>query len=201
MALKISVVLTVLSGAINLVLLLYVKSASVRNEFIIDDVDHPRRLLDLHDFEYLIPQSACDIKSNAGESKKPFIVVLVHSTPSKSENRRALRETWLHSDPRVLSFFMLGKTDSESLQTKIERESELYGDIIQGNFMDSYANMTYKHTMVMKWFTTNCEGVKYLIKVDDDFFMNVPVVFDYLKKNAGNQLKSVRSECVQYCRP
>lgn len=48
--------------------------------------------------------------------------------------------------------------------------------------MDTYHNLTYKHTMVLKWFNTHCTDVKHLIKMDDDVFMNVPNVFKYLKE-------------------
>lgn len=106
----------------------------------------------------------------------------MHSSPLKAENREVLRATWFHSDPRMLSFFVMGKTHSKSLQKKIDKESEMYGDIIQGNFVDAYHNLTYKHALVMKWFNTHCTDVKFLVKMDDDVFMNVPAVFDYLQE-------------------
>lgn len=37
--------------------------------------------------------------------------------------------------------------------------------------------------MVLKWFAKHCPDVHYLIKMDDDVFMNVPEVFNYLKLN------------------
>lgn len=156
------------------------------NKSMTDEIDHPRRLLDMHDFEYLTTEPSCFIKSNQNEKEEPYFVVLLHSAPLNAANRQTLRETWLHKDPRMLTFFVMGQTHSKSAQKRINRENKQFGDIIQGNFVDSYHNLTYKQTMAMKWFNTHCTGVKFLIKMDDDVFMNVPAVFEYLKKNENS---------------
>jgi hypothetical protein len=69
---------------------------------------------------------------------------------------------------------------------QIELENEVYDDIVQGNFVDSYRNLTYKHTMVFKWFLENCSNVKYLLKTDDDVFINTPKLVEYLKGEKPN---------------
>lgn len=48
---------------------------------------------------------------------------------------------------------MLGAVNNESLQNAINEESERYHDLVQGNFVDSYRNLTYKHVMGLKWIT------------------------------------------------
>jgi hypothetical protein len=53
--------------------------------------------------------------------------------------------------------------------------------MIQGNFVDSYYNMTYKHTMAFKWFVYNCPDVNYLLKTDDDVFVNTPALYKTLE--------------------
>lgn len=120
----------------NLILFLYVEfsgkkishsSISDENEF-----DDSKRLLNMHDFEYIIPQTKCKIKS---PRSTPYFVVLIHSAPLRRDYRKALRETWFHSDHRMLSYFMLGKVNSPSLQRKIEKENEEFDDIIQGVFV------------------------------------------------------------------
>lgn len=37
--------------------------------------------------------------------------------------------------------------------------------------------------MLLKWFDANCPKVKYLVKLDDDVFMNIPNVFKFLTEN------------------
>uniref|UniRef100_A0AAG5CYD7 Uncharacterized protein n=1 Tax=Anopheles atroparvus TaxID=41427 RepID=A0AAG5CYD7_ANOAO len=68
-----------------------------------------------------------------------------------------------------------GATTVDELQLRIVNESEVYGDIIQESFIDSYNNLTLKTIMMLKWVTNNCDGkVKFLMKCDDDTFVNVP---------------------------
>jgi hypothetical protein len=76
---------------------------------------------------------------------------------------------------------MVGAVAEDDVQKQLEMENEIYGDIVQGNFIDSYRNMTYKHTMVLKWFLENCSNVKYLLKTDDDIFVNIPELIDHIE--------------------
>jgi hypothetical protein len=46
--------------------------------------------------------------------------------------------------------------------------------------------MTYKHTMAFKWFIYNCPQVNYLLKTDDDAFVNTPILYNTLA-NFSNQ--------------
>ncbi|XP_053679819.1 uncharacterized protein LOC128730765 [Anopheles nili] len=66
-------------------------------------------------------------------------------------------------------------TVDDELQLRIVNESEVFGDIIQESFIDSYNNLTLKTVMMLKWVTNNCDGkVKFIMKCDDDTFVNVP---------------------------
>ncbi|XP_058129411.1 uncharacterized protein LOC131271868 [Anopheles coustani] len=74
-----------------------------------------------------------------------------------------------------------GATTVDELQLRIVNESEVYGDIIQESFIDRYNNLTLKTIMMLKWVTTNCDGkVKFLMKCDDDTFVNVPNLLQVL---------------------
>ncbi|KAM3956217.1 uncharacterized protein ACR2FA_009812 [Aphomia sociella] len=74
--------------------------------------------------------------------------------------------------------FLLGlpaHDNDSSIQSKIEEEVEKYGDIIQEGFVDSYNNLTLKSIMMLKWITNKCnESVRYILKTDDDMYINVP---------------------------
>lgn len=86
--------------------------------------------------------------------------------------------------PRISLFASGGDVDPafnpanevvDELQLRIVNESEVYGDIIQESFIDSYNNLTLKTIMMLKWVTNNCDGkVKFIMKCDDDTFVNVP---------------------------
>lgn len=142
------------------------------------------QLIDLHNFQYLMPQPVCSHHIEA--------LILIHSAPKNYEKRQLIRETWgsighhtTTSPLRVL--FLLGAVDSQQLQEELTAENTLYKDIIQGSFVDDYRNMTYKHIMAFKWFLYNCAQSQILIKVDDDVYVNTPQLIKYLKEQQQEQ--------------
>lgn len=143
------------------------------------------KLIDLTNFKYLINQPAClnsKRHNTANDDESSLItVILIHSEPKNSMNRNLIRETWGQSDPKSRILFVLGATNSTLLQHKIIEETDQFHDIIQGNFIDSNQNLAYKHVMSLKWFTNKCPNVKFLFKADDDIFVNLPTVYDFMK--------------------
>lgn len=148
-------------------------------------------LIDLDNFEYLIEKSACD-DDNINNISNPntessIVLILIHSAPGNWQKRNVIRETWGQHDPRARRYFLLGAVNSTSLQSQLNQENYVFNDIIQGNFMDAYRNMTYKHIMALKWFVYNCSKLKYLLKTDDDVFVNTPAVYEFLQNNDTHQ--------------
>lgn len=79
--------------------------------------------------------------------------------------------------------FMLGvpgEAARPSLQEAVRFEHERYGDIVQGNYVDSYRNLTHKAISALKYVTQNCPDVAYVLKTDDDVFVNVFSLARYL---------------------
>lgn len=150
-------------------------------------------LIDLKDFRFTINFSNCTDSSRrkresaqsdslkSDERRSPLVLVLVHSAPNNWNKRNTIRDTWGQSDPRAKLVFLLGAVNSSALQRRIERESRQYDDIVQGNFLDTYRNITYKHVMALKWFTYHCPEAKYILKSDDDVFINTPTLYDVLE--------------------
>ncbi|XP_055700689.1 beta-1,3-galactosyltransferase 5-like isoform X2 [Phlebotomus papatasi] len=159
------------------------KSQSYTVEIVqrISGIEYPapdrRFLIDLRDFDYIINQKSCrQLKM------QPKFIILIHSAPRKRENRDNIRQTWggWKLDHRVL--FLLGTVDSEDLQNEIQSESDFFGDIVQGNFVDSYKNLSYKHVMAMKWATEFCPETQFIFKSDDDIFVNTPLISQFVQK-------------------
>ncbi|XP_031619998.1 beta-1,3-galactosyltransferase 5 isoform X2 [Contarinia nasturtii] len=149
-------------------------------------------LIDLKNFEYLINQAPCsdDFKWHGDMNtinKLPIVLVLIHSAPRNWHKRNVIRETWGYKDRRARIFFLLGAVKSTQTQIRLKQENDMFQDLIQGNFFDAYRNMTYKHTMALKWFVYNCPKLKYLIKTDDDVFVNTPAVYDLLEAGFNNE--------------
>ena len=107
------------------------------------------------------PNNICDPKTNS-VTDEIFLLVVVFSAVENAEQRQAIRETWAKDQEEmqdVKVIFMLGNPANESLQPNVIKESEIHGDIFQESFMDTYANLTIKSVMLLKWFTNFCKGI------------------------------------------
>ncbi len=56
-------------------------------------------------------------------------------------------------------------------------------------------NLTYKTIMGLKWASTFCACAKFVMKTDDDMFVNVPNILDAVKDNALALQTSVGGAC------
>ena len=100
--------------------------------------------------------------------------------------RSAIRQTWANISelPRnVKVVFIIGQSDSATRQFKIQEESNKYGDIVQESFVDTYQNLTIKSLMLLKWFEQNCHQTQYVMKSDDDMYINLQKLNDLVKTN------------------
>lgn len=81
---------------------------------------------------------------------------------------------------RVL--FLLGRTNSDTLQQAVLRESQDFGDIVQEDFLDTYNNLTLKSVMMLKWVNNTCRRARFVMKTDDDTFVNIPRLASHLQR-------------------
>ncbi|KAL3224949.1 hypothetical protein MRX96_049403 [Rhipicephalus microplus] len=119
-----------------------------------------------------------------------FLLVVVCSAVANGAARRALRDTWLRdaASPAVRAFFLLGRTANASLQEQVRAESEAFGDIIQADFMDTYNNLTVKSVVLLKWVDKNCPRSRYVLKTDDDMYVNVQNLVNLLRTKGSRRM-------------
>ena len=60
--------------------------------------------------------------------------------------------------------FNLGATTEQSLLESIARENYKHHDIVQGDFLDTYRNLSYKNIMGKLWVSQFCQQVFRLFK-------------------------------------
>ncbi|GAB0098233.1 Hexosyltransferase [Sergentomyia squamirostris] len=133
-------------------------------------------LIDLKNFNYTINTKSCNQLGI-----QPKFIILIHSAPKKRANRDNIRFTWggWKVDHRVI--FLLGAVSDQNLQRELEIESALFEDMVQGNFVDTYKNLSYKHIMAMKWATEFCPETQFIFKSDDDIFVNTPLMLQFVE--------------------
>lgn len=146
------------------------------------------------DFTYPIPGT--DICRDGA----PFFLILVISLHSRRAERDAIRSTWgsisrgkhwprgpagsLPPDtpPNLITkvVFLFGKHSNNSYNRELLHESAQYNDVVQANFTENYRNLTLKVLMGLKWALKQCAEAEFILKVDDDTFVNVPMMVDYV---------------------
>ncbi|VDI24018.1 Hypothetical predicted protein [Mytilus galloprovincialis] len=127
--------------------------------------------------------------------KNNIILVLIYSATTKSDGRQIIRNTFgtitNFANRDIEYIFVLGQTTNDTLQRKIEKESVRYLDIIQGNFIDSYKNLTYKRVFSLFWVYEFCKNASYVIKIDDDITINIPILILYLNNKHNKNVTNV----------
>jgi hypothetical protein len=109
------------------------------------------------------------------------LLILVKSDIANIAQRLAIRATWGNINiPEIRVIFTLGT--SVDVQGFIIKEAKLYDDILQGDFPDTYANNIYKTVMTYQWIVDKCVNTSFYFFVDDDFFVNVNLIHQYLKE-------------------
>ena len=66
-----------------------------------------------------------------------------------------------------------GATSVAGRQKQLEEESSKYGDIIQGDFLDTYHNLSYKAIMGNLWVAEFCSQAEFVVKTDDDMYVDL----------------------------
>eukprot|EP00112_Aurelia_sp_Birch-Aquarium-sp1_P012920 Seg2722.2 transcript_id=Seg2722.2/GoldUCD/mRNA.D3Y31 product="Beta-1 3-galactosyltransferase 1" protein_id=Seg2722.2/GoldUCD/D3Y31 len=133
------------------------------------------------------------------------------STTLKSRKRRdAIRKTWgnCHSeqlqeklfgrnyyhrksegDTGIIKYkhcrilFYVGQTGVKEKDNEIRREASIYKDLIVVDTVESYRNVTWKLRTAFEYISHF--DVKYIVKSDDDVYINLPRLAKYLTKSTS----------------
>ena len=133
-------------------------------------------------------EKLCNACFNKGQ---PYLLILVNSALHHASRREAIRNTWGNGSAiwgldgelkkTVKVVFVLGLNATQG-PGDIPRESQRYMDIIQGNFIDSYSNLTSKTLLGLRFASQCCSRADYVMKTDDDTFVHLPNLIAALEK-------------------
>ena len=126
-------------------------------------------------------QSLCYTDVTGKPKPAPKLLFLVLSSPENADNRKFIRRTWgksvTYSKFNVQTVFLCGKSLNPEHNNQLAQESQIYHDIIQDDFDDTYFNLTYKTLMGLRWSGKYCAVAPYVMKTDDDMILNVDLIF------------------------
>lgn len=117
-----------------------------------------------------------------------FLLMVIKSVATQHDRREAIRKTWgkeqVVDGKRIRTLFLLGRSanQEEKLhhQKLVEFENQIYGDILQWDFEDTFFNLTLKETHFLKWFHAYCPSVRYIFKGDDDIYVSISNMIEFL---------------------
>lgn len=105
------------------------------------------------------------------------VTIIVTSAPDYFHRRDIIRETYadirLKKQYNFNVFFALGMSENHALQKLVKDENDRHQDIIQWNFIDNYNNNTIKSLALLDWAANFCIKSSYILKADDDTYVNV----------------------------
>jgi len=75
--------------------------------------------------------------------------------------------------------FILGlpTKNQDTVQASISKEAVQFGDIVQGNFIDTYRNLSTKNIYGNLWVSLFCNNTEIVVKTDDDTFVDLYAVY------------------------
>ncbi|XP_069580949.1 N-acetyllactosaminide beta-1,3-N-acetylglucosaminyltransferase 2-like [Brachyistius frenatus] len=121
--------------------------------------------------------------------EKPFLLLAVKSLIPHFDRRQAIRETWgqagVLANRTVVTVFLLGNTLSSDhfpdLRVMLGREAKLHKDLLQWDYRDTFFNLTLKEVLFLEWFSKHCPHAQFILKGDDDVFVNTLRIIDLLE--------------------
>ena len=144
------------------------------------------------DFKFVFP----DVTPNNVASRDFFFIVLVNSgaTAEYRKRREVIRLTWgnnsnrdqrkASNDERLknlkwLLVFVVGKAGPRTNDDELNiAEAGQHNDMLTGNIAENYLNNIIKFYMGQVW--TSRFNIKYTMKTDDDVYVRIPRVLEYL---------------------
>ncbi len=114
-----------------------------------------------------LPWNVC--ATNQGADLKLFVYVYIRL--QSFEARRNIRQTWANRElfPQLNVAFVLGSSANSSLNKRVTEENKIHGDILHGDFVDAYQNLTFKAQMTFRWVKHNCMNAPLVAKMDGKY--------------------------------
>ncbi len=148
---------------------------------------YDRRSTKVNPFLYHLvarPQNGCDVDT--------YVIILIHSFHPYRDKRDAIRKTWgsvatggswpkEQIAKKLRLVFVLGTHVDRECNDVITSELKQHDDIIQGDFIDDYTNMTLKSLLGLKYVMEACPSTPFVLKSDDDMIINLPYLLQILQ--------------------
>lgn len=159
----------------------YVHEAFRRNnqtihKFVTNDTSFPFT-------NYVMKQNmAWDHHSVCSNDTFVFLFYLVSQKDYK--RRQVIREYVKQNmtvDGKQINYMIVVATDNQAVMSGLEKENELYHDLLVSFHVDNYANVTYTILDSFMWIRDYCSQAHFIARVDGDAWVHFGNLVQYLK--------------------
>ncbi|KAM3874006.1 beta-1,3-galactosyltransferase 9 [Diretmus argenteus] len=150
------------------------------------DVREKARKLDMSSARENMSQAYPIPNPDACLNSDLFLLTLVFSSPANITQRDAVRISWANQTHiqgfPVRILFFLGSTQTSTAQEALMRESDHYGDMVQGHAAadSSLHSPTERTVLALRWVVTFCPVARFVLLTKDSVFVNLPALGGYL---------------------
>lgn len=130
-------------------------------------------------------------KSTACATSK--VLITIKSATDHFDHRMAVRESWATVElDNIEIVFLLGQSGTDKINVAIKQEAKSFDDIVQGNYQDTYRNLTLKALNGMEYRKSHCNQPDYILAIDDDTYVDL---FNFKAHLARLESKTNFIEC------
>ncbi|BFZ07857.1 hypothetical protein BsWGS_10896 [Bradybaena similaris] len=144
-------------------------------------------VINYHNFSYTHNPTHLCTKSHVD------VIIVIPSAASNFAKRmlarKGSRQEYIHNvENRAKMVFFLGsppnESNSQNTQQNIDREVEEFGDVVQENFEDIYANNRLKSVSMLRWVSTYCSNARFVLRTDDDIEANISALVSVIHQTS-----------------
>ena len=148
------------------------------------------------------PQNPC------GSLTDDSAIIVIYTSVTNMEGRSIIRNTYanatLLNELNMRHVFVIGKFrdgENEKKWKMVKAEQEIYQDIVIGDFVDTYRNLSYKGLTALRFVQEYCKKVKWVIKLDDDAIADTPRIIYKLRNGHSHRKLTLFGEVFYHAKP
>ena len=122
-------------------------------------------------------------------SNDTFVFLFYLVSQKDYERRQVIREYVKQNmtvDGKQINYMIVVATDDKTVISGLEKENELYHDLLVSVHVDNYANLTHTVLDSFMWIRDYCSHAHFIAKVDGDAWVHFGNLVHYLKSVPSN---------------
>ena len=86
---------------------------------------------------------------------------------------------------KIQVLFIVGQNQDKYIRGFVSQEANMYGDVMEGNFPDSFYSQTHKTHLALRIFVQKYTKAKYFVKTTDNSPLDISILLELLRKQTS----------------